>query len=305
MLKLETLTANSANIYELTGLQHASNLTSLSLNKNGISDVKPLAALTKLTTLNLRNNKISDVEPLAALTKLTTLNLRNNKISDVSPLTGLAHLQRLDLRGNALTDKTIRTYIPLLQAAGVKVLFDRRVLTDSRPIVRLIYFRPRDRQPQPDIEAKMDRLIKDVQKFYADEMERHGFGRKTFQFETDTNGNAVVYHINGRSDDRYYHDVSSVAWQEINEQFDSSRSIFLTALDVGSEIIGIGDGNTACGIGSGETSSIFGGTYGGHALIPASGGCFINSATGLKLKYNTAAHELGHAFGLHHDFRET
>ena len=216
MLKLETLTANNANIYELTGLQHASNLTSLSLNKNGISDVKPLAALTELTKLNLRNNRISDI----------------------SPLTSLAHLQRLDLRGNALTDKTIQTHIPLLQAAGVKVLFDRRELTDSRPIVRLIYFRPRDRQPQPDIEAKMDRLIKDVQKFYADEMERHGFGRKTFQFETDANGNAVVYHINGRSDDRYYHDVSSVAWQETNAQFDSSRSIFLTALDVSSEMIG-------------------------------------------------------------------
>ena len=33
---------------------------------------------------------------------------------------------------------------------------------------------------------------------------------------------------------------------------------------------------------------------GGHVLIPASGDCF-------NLK--TAAHELGHAFGLEHDFR--
>ena len=47
----------------------------------------------------------------------------------------------------------------------------------DRPIVRLIYFLPSDREFQPDIDAKLDALIKSVQQFYADEMERHGFGR--------------------------------------------------------------------------------------------------------------------------------
>lgn len=44
--------------------------------------------------------------------------------------------------------------------------------------MRLIYFLPRDHQPQPDIDAKMDTLIKDAQRFYAKQMEAHGFGRK-------------------------------------------------------------------------------------------------------------------------------
>ena len=57
-----------------------------------------------------------------------------------------------------------------------------------RPIVRLIYFLPRDLTPQPDIDEKLDQLIKDVQRFYADQMEAHGFGRKTFLFETDAQG---------------------------------------------------------------------------------------------------------------------
>ena len=54
-------------------------------------------------------------------------------------------------------------------------------------VVRVIYFIPSDRPPQPDIDAKFDTLIKEVQNFYADEMERHGYGRKTFSLETDAN----------------------------------------------------------------------------------------------------------------------
>ncbi|MCY3721022.1 MAG: leucine-rich repeat domain-containing protein [Candidatus Poribacteria bacterium] len=274
ILKLRTLTANRAGIHGLTGLQHASNLTSLSLNNNGISNVAPLAGLVKLTTLNLRDNWISDV----------------------SLLTSLAHLQRLDLRGNPLSDTAIQTHIPLLQSAGVNVRFDDRTLTQSGPIVRLIYFRPRDRQPQPDIDAQLDRLIKEVQQFYADEMERHGYGRKTFQFETDAQGNAVVYHVIGKLEDTAYHDESGIVWDEIDGQFDTSRHIYLTALDVSSELIGIDKNDTACGVGDG-------GNDGGDALIPASGHCFIDSVEALKLEYTTAAHELGHAFGLWHDFR--
>ena len=44
--------------------------------------------------------------------------------------------------------------------------------------VRLIYFLASDRPVEQDIDAKLDRLIKRVQRFYKDEMERNGFGRK-------------------------------------------------------------------------------------------------------------------------------
>ena len=269
MLKLRTLTANNADILDLTGLQHAVNLTRLSLGNNSISNVSVLAGLTELTTLDLRNNRISDVSPLVRLAQL-----RVPKGWDA-----------LYLQGNPVSDTSVRSHIPVLQSAGVDVRFDS-VLTQSSPIVRLVYFLPRDRQPQPDINAKMDQLIKDVQQFYEKQMENHGLGRKTFQFETDAHGNAVVYHINGRFDDTYYHDVSGVAWEEINQQFDQSRDVYLMALDISSEIIGTGEDDTACGIGGG-------GNHGGSATIPASGHCF---------NISTTAHELGHAFGLSHDF---
>ena len=63
--------------------------------------------------------------------------------------------------------------------------------------VRIIYFLANDRAPEQDIDAKLNTLIRRIQQFYADEMERHGFGRKTFALETDEHGNAVVHQVNG------------------------------------------------------------------------------------------------------------
>ncbi len=270
MLQLRILAADNMGIYDLTGLAYAANLKSLSL----------------------QGNRISNVVTLSGLTQLTTLDLRHNWISDMAPLRGLVHLKDADglfLQGNPLSDTSIDVYIPELQAAGVDVHFDGKSAPSS-PVVRLIYFLPRDRRPRPDIDAQMDRLIKEVQTFYADEMERHGFGRKTFQFETDADGNAVVYHITGRYEDMDYHNNSSLVWGEIGEQFDTSRHIYLATLDVSTEFIGTVLRGGACGV----VDYVTGDGFSNRALIPADGGCFNVTA---------AAHELGHTFHLPHDYR--
>lgn len=64
-------------------------------------------------------------------------------------------------------------------------------------LVRLVYNLPSGIEPSYNITQKIDKAIREVQKFYADEMERHGFGRKTFRFETDENGKAKVYRMEG------------------------------------------------------------------------------------------------------------
>ncbi len=66
---------------------------------------------------------------------------------------------------------------------------------DKNDLVRLIYYLPKGEEPSPNVTEKIDKTIRKVQKFYADEMERHGFGRKTFTFETDENGKAKIYRM--------------------------------------------------------------------------------------------------------------
>ena len=293
MLKLRTLTANDADIRDLTGLQLASNLTFLSLANNAISDVGPLAGLPRLTALVLANNRISDVVPLARLPQLTMLSLRNNWIADMSPLVGLTQLKGsknrygLDLRGNRLTSFSLYRYIPLLQGAGVNVGFENTSTDEKQPMVRLIYFFPRDRQPQPAINAKMDGLIKDTQKLYADEMERHGFGRKTFRFETDPHGNAVVYHVKGRFRDQEYNDGKVSPTTDIYEQLDG------TEYPIDFIVIDISDYPPFRRM-PGFASLLITSSISASTFIPAFGSDFNKSL---------AAHELGHAFGLAHDYR--
>ena len=109
-------------------------------------------------------------------------------------------------------------------------------------------------------------------------MENHGFGRKTFRFETDATGNAVVHHTDGRlTADQYGFDTGKIL-AEIHEQFDLSKNVYLCVI------------NKERGGGVGGTS----GDEGGFALI---------SIRGLTVPH--VAHELGHAFGLLHDFRNT
>ena len=157
--------------------------------------------------------------------------------------------------------------------------------TTPRPIVKLIYFLPKDRDPQPDINDKFESLIKDVQELFANQMEAHGFSRKTFLYETDARGKAVVHHVIGQQTDEYYNNLTYTfdMWSEIEAKFDTSTDIYLAAIDISNEILDRGE---ACGRGVGWNDA-------GQALVPASGDCF---------NVDLIAHELGHTFGLNHGF---
>ena len=153
----------------------------------------------------------------------------------------------------------------------------------ERPIVKLIYFIPSDWAPQPDFDAKMDTLIKDVQALFANQMEAHGFDRKTFLFETDTRGKAVVHHFVGQFTEEYYKNLSDT-WDifgEIEKRFNAPNDIYLVAID-GLELIQSSWHGAVCGLGA---------VNGGRALVSAAGPCF---------NVDIVAHELVHVFGLNH-----
>ena len=140
MATLPRLEAQNANIDDLTGLEHATNLTTLNLghvyeggrsinsnslsnlsplsgfnqsdrtaawvqlDKNIISDISAVAGLTNLTFLDLTSNSVSNIAPIASLTKLTHLDLDGNPLSDISAVAGLTNLTFLDIWGTPLSD---------------------------------------------------------------------------------------------------------------------------------------------------------------------------------------------------------
>ena len=164
--------------------------------------------------------------------------------------------------------------------------------------VRIVYFIPRDRSAQPGIREKLDTLLKDVQRFYADQMELNGFGRKTFTVETDESGEMLIYRVDGQFRDPYYHtDTANKVYDEVATLFDTGKHVYFIVAEVSSEFIGA---ENKCGVGGGNwfENELLVRARGGRAVIPASGVCF-EGTSGVVV----TAHELGHAFGLEHDFR--
>ena len=283
LTQLEVLHLRSTAVSDVSPLAALTRLTFLDLHRAAISDVSPLAGLTQLRSLYLDNTAVSDVSPLAALTRLTWLYLNGNAVSDVSPLAGLTQLQTLELQNCPLNADAYQTHIPAIQANGTEVAFDpfKPIHLQQVPwLVSLIYFRPSDRPVRPNVDAEIDALIKKAQRFFADQLERHGFGRKTFQFETDAHGNAVVHHVTGKFPNAHYQNSSHLdPWEdEIREQiYIPGRSITVHMLD----------GDIFPGSVSGRGG---GGNYGGSVDIE-------------NWYWKTIAHELAHACGLKHDWR--
>ncbi len=170
---------------------------------------------------------------------------------------------------------------------------------DVQDLVRIIYFVPRDRTPQYDIWIKLNSLIRKVQQFYADQLEINGFGSKSFTFETDDYDNIVIHQVNGNFNDWYYHsETNNKIQQEIRSQFDMTKDVYLIVADLSSQTV---ETHNTCGVGGSIwiESELKVKSHGGYALIPASGKCFDD-----QVGIHTTAHELGHAFGLEHDFRD-
>lgn len=62
-------------------------------------------------------------------------------------------------------------------------------------ILRTAYVIPGDRLPQPNAERNLQHVLVQFQSWYRDQMERYGFGQKTFRFETEEDGETPRIHI--------------------------------------------------------------------------------------------------------------
>ena len=144
--------------------------------------------------------------------------------------------------------------------------------------VRLIYFRPHDRPYRETTAAHLKAMALQAQSFFSEQMEAHGYGPETFPLERDAEGELVVHGVEGQHPDSHYSDDPHVeVFSEIGQVFDLQANIYFAFID-----------NSRGSIPRGGRVGKSGGT------ASTSGG-----------DWETVAHELGHAFGLQHDFRNS
>ena len=89
--------------------------------------------------------------------------------------------------------------------------------------VRLIYFLPNDRPYRADVVQRMKDEIRNIQTFYAESMQAHGYQDMTFKIETNAQGEPVVHRVDAQQPEIHYlegneHKVIS----EVGQKFDTS-----------------------------------------------------------------------------------
>ena len=67
---------------------------------------------------------------------------------------------------------------------------------------------------EAEMKAKANILL-NTQRFYAKEMNRHGYGYKTFNLETDGDGKVIFHNIKGKKTLRQYGDINLIV-DEVN-----------------------------------------------------------------------------------------
>ena len=115
-------------IRDLTGLQFATNLSSIRIEGSKVSDLSPIAGLTQLKALDIDSidspsvihdakqlsrlvnltflalHGVEDLTPLAGLPKLEQLFVSHSNIRDLSPLAGLINLELIQMSGALISD---------------------------------------------------------------------------------------------------------------------------------------------------------------------------------------------------------
>ena len=151
-------------------------------------------------------------------------------------------------------------------------------------IVRTVYFQPTD-APAP-VNKEIISLLVESQDFYRNEMERYGYGPKTFTLETTPEGHVGFHIIKGKhKSDHYLADTYNQLVAEL--PFDFRRQSLIGQNNIHLIIVAGLDNIDLVKLGSGFPYSQF--HSGGTALVPGN----------IAEKW-IIAHELGHAFGLFH-----
>jgi hypothetical protein len=187
----------------------------------------------------------------------------------------------------------------------------------ERPVVRIAYFIPTDRKPEPDFQARIDRVMTEVQRFYKEGMEQNGYTDMEFALDRDEKGALRIFEVNAQFPMREYgRNDSGKVRREVKEalakqgvNIDKEVIVIFQLLlewqDGKATEIGpyVGAGGARYGWGTAwvyddaklDATLLPSKEPGGYYHRPCSLGHFNTTYIG------GVAHELGHAFGLPHD----
>lgn len=183
--------------------------------------------------------------------------------------------------------------------------------------LRVVYFSPSDKTPEPDRQERLGRTLKQIQEFYRQGMKANGYGPKTFALEWDSPGKLKLIEVKGKKKTTDYPKNSGwIIYDEVKEalkgMFPDIRKEHVLVL--GQFLHWEGDVATECGPYAGS------GWHGGGVcwavedklldsdlLSSNKPGAYHHFVKHCSLgRFNTyyvggLAHELGHCFDVPHD----
>jgi len=104
------LDISNSDIYDLNGIEHCKNITSLDLSQNQIIDISSIKDLVFLESIYLSNNNISDITVLAGIKNLKYIDLSFNDVIDISSLSALGNLEYLNVIGNEIPSEQLKEF---------------------------------------------------------------------------------------------------------------------------------------------------------------------------------------------------
>ena len=151
--------------------------------------------------------------------------------------------------------------------------------------VRLVYLLPNNLEYRPEVVPWLRSTVRTVQDFYAEQMDANGYAKSSFQVETDADGEFKVHRVlAGHGDPHYQNCTFETIEKDLSQAFDLNQNIYLVVIDNESRWIQTCAGGDVGGTGRPR------GKVGGIGVVPEG------------VEWDLVAHELGHAFGLQHNF---